>query len=216
MNTDAAHLEQRKTNDAASITVLGIAGSARRQGNTDLLLDQFLTGAEDGGADVDKVILSRCRIAHCLACELCFETGFCAIEDEFQRIEAKILTADVIALAAPVYFWNLPGHAKILVDRSESQWARKYVREEPLAVTPAGHRRRRGVFIATAGQPEADFSGILQTVISFFDVWETDLWRDLLLEDVDEKGAILDHDNALELARRLGRQSVSAPWDDGS
>ncbi len=213
MNADATDREQQRAIIPASTTVLGIAGSARRRGNTDLLLDQFLTGAESAGALADRVILSRCQITHCVACELCFEAGFCAIDDDFQRVEEKILTADVIALAAPVYFWNLPGHAKSLVDRSESQWARKYVRQEPLAATPAGHRRRRGVFMATAGQPEADFSGILQTVISFFDVWETDLWRELLLEDVDEKGAILDHDGALEAARQLGKESVSASWD---
>lgn len=214
MNADAIDREKQKAIAPASTAVLGIAGSPRRQGNTDLLLDQFLIGAERGGSRAERVILSRCQIAHCVACESCFEARFCAIDDDFQRVEEKILTADVIALAAPVYFWNLPGHAKSLVDRSESQWARKYVRQEPLAATPAGHPRRRGVFLATAGQPRADFSGILQTVISFFDVWETDLWRDLLLENVDDKGAILDDDAALEAAWQLGRESVVAPWDD--
>jgi multimeric flavodoxin WrbA len=194
------------------IRALGIAGSPRRRGNTDLLLDQFLLGVQDCGVEVERVILSRYRIGHCIACEKCFETGRCALKDDFQRVEELILASDVIVLAAPVYFWNLPGHTKQLVDRSESQWARKHVLGDPLDATPAGHLRRRGVLISTAGQPQASFEGMLHTVTEFFGVWETDLWRTLVLEDVDEKGAILNHPASLRAARELGREAATTPW----
>ena len=126
----------------------------------------------------------------------------------------KLLAADVIILAAPLYFWNLPAQAKALVDRSEGHWARKYVLMAPLAATPAGHRRRRGVFISTAGRPWADFGGAMRTVEELFDVWEAEPWGKLLYGDVDAKGAIEDHPTGLREAFQLGKRAASETWSD--
>jgi multimeric flavodoxin WrbA len=183
---------------------LGIAGSPRRRGNTETLLDRFLEGSQSAGAHVDKLVVARLKIAGCVACERCFETGLCVLDDDFQDVADRLLAADVIVLAAPLYFWNLPAQVKALVDRSESQWGRKYVLSGALSPTPAGRLRRRGVFISTAGRPVADFDGTRQTVKEFFDVWETDYWYELLYSDVDAKGAIHDHRTGLQEAYELG------------
>jgi multimeric flavodoxin WrbA len=155
-------------------------------------------------------VLARLKLAGCVACERCFEDGLCAIEDDFQGVAEKLVAADVIVLAAPLYFWNVPAQAKLLIDRSECQWARRFVLEAPLAGMPAGSRQRRGVFISTAGQPQADFSGAILTVEEFFDVWEASYWGDLLCSDVDPKGAIEAHPAALREAFDLGQKSVTA------
>jgi multimeric flavodoxin WrbA len=197
-----------------SIRVLGIAGSPRRRGNTEALLDRFLDGAQGAGAQVEKLVAARLKIAGCCACERCFETGECAIHDDFQGVADKLLAADVIALAAPLYFWNLPAQVKTVIDRSESQWGRKYVLDASLPPTPAGHHRRRGVFISTAGRPHADFAGTKKTVEEFFYVWEAAPWGELLLADVDAKGAIQDHPQRLHEAFELGRSAVSEAWSD--
>jgi multimeric flavodoxin WrbA len=195
---------------------LGIAGSPRRRGNTEALLDRFLAGAESAGARVEKLVAARLKIAGCYACESCFETGACAIHDDFQSVAKGLLAADVIALAAPLYFWNLPAQVKTVIDRSESQWGRKYVLDACLPPTPAGHHRRRGVFISTAGRPNADFSGTQKTVEEFFYVWEAEPWGELLLADVDAKGAIQDHPSGLQEAYELGSRAVREAWrDDG-
>jgi multimeric flavodoxin WrbA len=195
-----------------SIRVLGIAGSPRRKGNTEALLDRFLEGAESAGAHVEKLVTARLKIAGCYACESCFETGECAIHDDFQNVADKLLAADVIALAAPLYFWNLPAQVKTVIDRSESQWGRKYVLGTSLAPTPAGHHRRRGIFISTAGRPQADFAGTQKTVEEFFYVWEAEPWAELLLADVDAKGAIQDHPTGLQDAFELGMRAVSTAF----
>ena len=155
-----------------SARVLGLAGSPRRHGNTEALLDRFLAGAVDEGAQTEKVVVRRFKIAGCAACDNCFETGECVIQDDFRLIFDKLVAADVIALAAPLYMCNLPAQTKALVDRSQCQWARRYVLRWPLAGMPAGSRRRRGVFISTAGSPDADFRGAILTVEEFFVVWE--------------------------------------------
>jgi multimeric flavodoxin WrbA len=192
-----------------TIRLLAIAGSPRRRGNTEGLLDRFIAGAEQAGAAVEKIVLARLKIGGCVACEKCFESGMCAIDDDFQKVYHKLIAADVIALAAPLYFWNVPAQTKALIDRSECQWGRKYVLQTPLAPTPAGNSRRRGVFISTAGQPVADFGGAKQTAEGFFDVWEADYWGELLYGNVDAKGEIEEHPTGLQEAFDLGKKVVS-------
>ena len=90
---------------------LGIAGSPRRGGNTEMLLDRFLAGAEGAGAAVEKVVAARLKIAGCVACDGCWEDGHCVVQDDFQAVYEKLVAADVIVLAAPLYFWSLPAGA---------------------------------------------------------------------------------------------------------
>jgi len=193
---------------SSTVRVVGLAGSPRRGGNTETLLDRFLDGAAACGAQVDKVVLAKLRVKGCVACEKCAQTGTCAIRDDFQIVFDRLLTADVIALAAPLYMWNVPAQAKAVIDRSECQWARRFVLCAPLADMPAGSRRRRGVFISTGGQAEANFQGAVLTVEEFFDVWEAQYWGDLLCCSIDAKGAIAEHPARLTEAFELGRNAV--------
>jgi putative NADPH-quinone reductase len=193
--------------------VLGIAGSPRRQGNTERLLDRFLAGATEEGAPVQKVVVPELEVAGCIACQGCWDDGRCVILDEFQPLYRQLIDADVIALATPRYYMNVTAQLKAVIDRSQCQWARKYVLEAPLRATPAGHRRRRGVLISVGGAPVEDFSGVERTVRAFFDIQEADYWAALLLSGVDEKGAIEEHPAALQRAYALGRRAVTEPWD---
>jgi multimeric flavodoxin WrbA len=188
--------------------VLGIAGSPRRKGNTEMLLDRFLAGAEAAGAEVEKIVAARLDIAGCIACDGCWDDGLCVVQDDFQSVYKQLVAADVIALAAPLYFWSLPAQVKPLIDRSQCQWARKFVVKKPLAPTSAGHARRRGVFICVGGDAEPDFSGAVQTVKGFFSVHEADYWGELFYVNVDAKGEILEHPTALQDAFELGRRAV--------
>jgi len=194
------------------IRVLGIAGSPRRGGNTETLLDRFLAGAESAGARVGKVVVSRLQVEGCRACNGCWEDGRCVIQDDFLWLCDRLIDADVIALAAPLYFWGLPAQVKALVDRSQCQWVRKFVVKAPLPPTSAGHRRRRGVFICAAGEPQAYFDGVVHTVRGFFGVYEADYWAGLLHGGVDAKGDILQHPAALQEAFDLGVKA--ATWDE--
>jgi multimeric flavodoxin WrbA len=194
---------------ASPVRVIGLAGSPRRNGNTEALLDRFLAGAAGGGAQVEKVVLARLKVRGCVACDECHETGACAIRDDFQIVFDKLLTADVIALAAPLYMWNVPAQAKAVIDRSECQWARRFVLGAPLAGMPAGSRQRRGVFISTAGQVDANFQGAIMTVEEFFDVREAQYWGEILCSGIDPKAAIADHPARLDEAFELGSKVVT-------
>jgi len=192
--------------------VLGIAGSPRRAGNTDTLLDLFLSAAESAGAEVEKVIAAKLNIAGCLACNGCWEDGRCIVRDDWQWLYEELIAADVIALAAPLQFWNVPAPVKALIDRSQCQWARKFVLKAPLPATPAGHTRRRGVFICVGGDRRPHFDGVTRTVRAFFIVHEADYWAELLYSNVDAKGDIMNHPDALQQARDLGARAVLESW----
>lgn len=192
--------------------MLGIAGSPRRHGNTETLLDRFLAGAESAGGAVQKVIAARLQIAGCIACNGCWRDGRCVVQDDFQQIYESLIAADVIALAAPLFFWNLPAQVKTLVDRAQCQWARRVVLKRLLAPTPAGHIRRRGVFICVGGDPRAHFDGVRLTVRDFFRVNEADYWGERLYSGVDIAGEIERHPTALQEVFDLGRRAVEEPW----
>ena len=125
----------------------------------------------------------------------------------------KLVAADVIVLAAPLFFWNLPAQAKALIDRSQCQWARKFVVKAPLAISSAGHVRRRGMFICVGGDAQPDFSGTIRTVEGFFSVHEADYWADLLCGSVDAKGEILKYPDVLQQAFALGVRAVTEAWE---
>ena len=189
--------------------VLGLFGSPRRGGNTEILLEEALKGAEKEGAEIERLYLSDLDITPCTECHGCDETGSCVILDDMQKIYPKLLEADVIILASPIFFYGVTAWAKILIDRSQALWAKKYLVNDP-SMGKRG-KRRKGFFIsvgATKGQKV--FEGAILTVKYFFDVLNTEYTGELLYRGVDGKGEILKHPEALEQAREAGRKLVLA------
>lgn len=190
------------------VRVLGIAGSPRRGGNTETLLDRFLAGAAGAGAEVEKIVVSHLNLRGCIGCDTCWAADQCALEDDFTQVNRKLIESDVVALAAPLYFLHVPAQVKALIDRGQRQWAREFVRGDSLGPTAAGRERRRGVLLSLGGSPAIDFCGIVQTVRAFFDVYHIAYWDDLLYKDVDDKGAIEEHPTAMQEAFDLGSEAV--------
>lgn len=197
------------------IRVLGLAGSPRRHGNTETLLDRFLAGAREAGADVDKVVVARLGIAACISCGGCAQEGVCVVQDEFQRVNEALVESDVTVLAAPLFFWNVPAQVKALIDRGQSQWSRKFLVRKPLPPTLAGHQRRRGVLICVGADRRRNFKGAVWTVRSFFLVYEMDYWGEILYNKIEGKQEIENHPTAMQEAYDLGRRAVLDAWDTG-
>ncbi len=171
--------------------VLGIAGSPRRRGNTDLLLAEVMKGAASRGAEVKTIVLSRLKIAPCQHCDACLEAGRCKIKDDMQMVYDELERADRIVLASPVHFMGVTAQTKAMIDRCQALWARKYVLKQP----PLGDKReRKGLFISVGGRKTANlFEPALATVKSLFKVLDITYAGELLFPGVDEKGAIKNH-----------------------
>lgn len=98
--------------------VLVLSGSPRKGGNSDILCDQFIKGAEELGHLVTKIYVSDCKIGSCNACYDCKKSGICVQKDDMTDILQQMINADVIVLATPVYFYSMDGQMKTLIDRT--------------------------------------------------------------------------------------------------
>ena len=104
-----------------SKNVLILSGSPRKGGNSDLLCDEFLRGAQEAGNQVEKIFVRSKKVAPCNACYAC-KKGPCAIKDDMAEILEKMLAADVIVMASPVYFYSIDAQIKAVIDRSVARW----------------------------------------------------------------------------------------------
>lgn len=87
--------------------ILLLSSSPRRHGNSDRLCDEFLRGAREAGHDAEKISLRDCRIGYCTGCGVCYDTRTCPQRDDAAQIVGKMIAADVIVLATPVYFYTM-------------------------------------------------------------------------------------------------------------
>ena len=186
--------------------VLGIAGSPRRDGNTDLLLAEVMRGAASKGAEVKTLILNDLNFIACQHCDACLKKGKCKYRDDMQMIYRELEQADRIVLASPIHFMGVTAQMKAMIDRCQALWARKYL----LKLPPLGDRRqRKGLFISVAGRKVASaFDGALVTIKSLFVVLDVTYAGELLFRNIDEKGAIAKHPDALGQAFLAGQELV--------
>jgi len=189
------------------LRVLGISASPRENGNTDLLLREALAGAESAGACSEYVSLRDKRISPCLAEQSCFENGKCRIADDFQVVLEKMLAADRLIFATPVFFMTVPAQFKLLIDRCQCLWARKYVLGKPLF---ADRQRDRPAMVISVGGSRGKlmFDCIGQTMYYFLDVLEARFALYLYGSELDARGAVADCGASLKQAYQSGRELV--------
>ncbi|MGI6008973.1 MAG: flavodoxin family protein [Methanomethylophilus sp.] len=103
--------------------VLILSGSPRKGGNSDMLCDEFKRGAEEAGNEVEKIRVAERKIGYCRACYYCRDhQGKCAIKDDMAEVLQKMIDADVIVLASPVYFYSIDAQLKAVIDRTVARW----------------------------------------------------------------------------------------------
>jgi multimeric flavodoxin WrbA len=189
--------------------IIAIYGSPRRKGNTATLLKKTIEGARDSGAEVEEIVLRDLKISPCLEIYGCMQAGECAIKDDFQIVREKILASQGLILASPVFFYTVSSHTKILMDRFQSLWVKKYWVDK----TPEDQQtvKRKGLFIsAGATKGKKLFDGMLLSVKYFFDVLDMELWKALLYRQLDFQEDILKHPEYLEEAYTAGKDFVKA------
>lgn len=98
--------------------ILGLVCSPRKGGNTEILVREALTGAEQKGAETELYLVGDKDIRPCIACEACMPEGICATDDDMQVLYEKLLEADGIIFGTPVYFMNVTAQTKAVIDRT--------------------------------------------------------------------------------------------------
>ena len=182
--------------------VLGIMGSPRLKGNTDLLLEEALRGAQSQGAEVEKIINNKLNIAPCREYYGCLKDGNCVIRDDMDDVYPKLLNADGVIVASPMFFYGLSSQLKALIDRCQALWARRYVLKQG-----APSSARKGAFIAVgATRGKKLFDGATLVVKYFFQAVGVEYVDELLVRGVDKRAEIKERPAILVDARELGKR----------
>jgi multimeric flavodoxin WrbA len=194
------------------IKILAFAGSPRRFGNSETLLDWVLGSMiTDPDIVIEKVALEEADINPCRGCNACEKLNKCIQRDGMDIYHDKIIAADIILLSSPIYCMGIASQPKALIDRAQVFRSRKYVLKLPI-VPPERKGKRLGVFLATAGQNWSYvFDAAIPSVKCFFhviDIKDADISY-LMINGVDEKGAIDLHPTAQADAENLGKSLIT-------
>jgi multimeric flavodoxin WrbA len=194
------------------IKILAFAGSPRRHGNSEILLDWVLASMnEDRDIIIEKIPLSEADINPCRGCNACETLNKCIQRDGMDIYHDKIIEADCIILSSPIFCMGLAAQVKALVDRGQVFRSRKYVLKLPI-VPPERKGKRLGIFLSTAGQTwNYVFDAAIPSVKCFYhviDIRDADISY-LMINGVDDKGAIEHHPTAKADATNLGKKTIA-------
>jgi len=179
--------------------IIAVYGSARKAGNTDILMDSFLEPLT-GKTEIHKYYLRDMNLRSCIACGGCHTTGVCVFDDDIWDIYKKIESADGLVIASPIYFASVTANTKAFIDRAQPFWSRKYLldRRNTVAV-------KKSFFICVgAVNTEKYFLNaklIMQTYLRNLDIPYS---GDLFYSGVDEAGEIRQKAGAVDSAYKAG------------
>jgi multimeric flavodoxin WrbA len=185
--------------------ILGINGSPRVGGNTDLLLDKVLEGAVSKGAKIEKIILNELKFIPCQECKKMADNGGCLVKDDMQAVYKKIKEADAIVLASPVFFGSLSAQSKMMIDRFQCAWRAKYILKKH-----NGYKKIPGAFISVEGSMRKDFFENSKRVArNFFATINASYKYELFCQAIEAKGDILKRPGYLKKAFNIGAKLIS-------
>ncbi len=182
--------------------IIGINGSPRK-GNSFILLENFLKGAENRGYETLLINACNIKISPCMECGYCSKEGICRIDDEMTEIRNNLSECAHIALCSPVFFFGISAQLKTLIDRCQPLWAKKYILN--IDISKNFKFQRKGFFFSAGGfNREITFKGGELTIKSFFDALSVKYGGGILAPSMEDKSDILKEKHFLEKAYELG------------
>ncbi|MGC8657732.1 MAG: flavodoxin family protein [Desulfomonilaceae bacterium] len=188
--------------------ILGIYGSPRKGGNSDILLDEALKGAESQGAEIHTIRSFDLKISGCRECGGCDKTGQCVIRDDMDAVYPRLIESEAIILASPMFFYGITSTAKALIDRCQALWNKRMLEKPP-------ERKRhydsgRGYLIAVGATKGTNlFEGSEMVAKYFFDALDKSYEGGLFVRSMEAKAAIQERADILKDAFVLGQKAAS-------
>lgn len=185
--------------------VLCIAGSPRRGGNSELVLEACADGIRRAGGEPDLLVAADAGVQPCRGCNTCAHTGECVLADGMGVVYERIDTSDALVIASPVYFATVPAVLKILYDRMQPYWARVH------RLGQARPASRPGAFLVVGGGGDPfGFRAAVDTTKSVFAVLGVEYLAELCIEGPDAAGDVLEYTEELRRAAEIGVSIVAA------
>ncbi len=186
-------------------TVIGVAGSARRKGNSATLMRAVLSGAAQAGADTKEVYLNGLVLQGCQGCDNCSAEGKCILNDELTPVLDELRRAEGWVLASPIYYDGVTGQMKTFFDR-----CRTFTRDpETQALRPQLKGKRKGiVIVAYEDKPRKDYYHEAEKLANYL-AWMGDFGKvDIISEgNLGPRDAAAGRPDLLARAERLGKDT---------
>ena len=176
--------------------ILGIVGSPRIGGNTDILVDEVLAGAKEAGASTEKVILNKLEIKPCQACDSCYKTGSCIQKDDMDELLNKMLKSDVWILGTPIYWWGPTAQFKAFLDRWYLPKHQDFKDKHVILVIPLGGGHERYARHTV---------GLLKDVIDYLSMELVDI---ILAPGFNNRGEVRNDASLINKAYTIGRNII--------
>ena len=187
--------------------ILAIHGSPRKGGNSDGLLDCFLSGASDSCDAIERVSLRELKYSPCTECDGCKKTGQCVVNDMLGPLFEKLLTHERVVFSYPLFFLGPPAITKAFIDRGQFLWVRKYI----LGIDPVIPDIERKAFLLSVGGfrgGEKVFRCNRSILKSFLPVCGLTYAGDLFQGGMEEREDVRMHEDLCNSAREAGRLFV--------
>jgi len=190
--------------DAMGKTVIALLGSPLPEGNTAVLLERAIRGAEDAGCTVEKIVVPLLDFEPCMEILFCREHETCQMEDDLTPLYPKFRDLDGLIIATPIMTMGIPGKLKSLMDRFQVFFMAKYMRRQPL-VPKERRNSRLCLFIAISGMKVPGvFDGAKATVAAFLEIIDCRPFAEILVPDMDTIRDIRTRPEILDQAYQKG------------
>ena len=178
------------------IKVLGIMGSPRRNGNTEIMVDEVLTGAKEAGAEIDKIILNELEISPCQACDACSGTGICQFNDGMDIVNEKMKESSVFVYGTPVFYWGPTAQFKAFMDRL-------------LATSKQGIIENKQVIVTISlGGSESVARHTIGMITDSVNYLKANIFAKIIAPATGDLGVVKEKKDILKQAREAGKNVV--------
>ena len=167
--------------------VIVLSTSLRTNSNSELLAKSFVEGAKEAGNEVEYTSLKNKDICFCIGCLACQTIGHCVIKDDVADIMNSVLEADVVVWATPIYYYEMSGQMKTLIDRLNPMYSKDY--------------KFRDIYLLATAAEEGDevFEKVITGLNGWIDCFEkTTIKGTILAGGVSDSGAISGNDKLKE------------------
>ena len=189
------------------MSILILNGSPRINGNTHILLNRVLEGIRSSGGDAEMVHLAHLQLAPCSGCGVCEGKGKCAIDDDMTDLDRKIPEVQHLVIGSPIYFYGVTAQTKAFIDRCQVFWSRKYL----LGQTREEQRQRYGYLVSAAATGGGKCFDCARLTLRYaFDAMDLTFKGEVVVQGVDERGAVVNKEETMQAAYALGQQIGAA------
>lgn len=177
--------------------ILGICGSPRKGGNSEILLDEFLRYFE-GRFEVKKIFINSLKFIPCQECENIRKDGRCKINDDMQNVYDEVESSDIVVVASPIFFGSVSAQLKMLIDRFQCQWLGVKI------FKTYNPKEKKGIFICIEATERDDFIDNAKSIVkNFFKTINATYFGEIICKGVNEKGKVKEKKECFEKLKEI-------------